>query len=173
MCCVGESARSSTTKSQIPLPQPDMMASRKLTGGTMKPPLPEILRLYDDQSPLEEAHTIPASWYVDERVAQLERQFVFGGTWQVVGRVEQLREPGSFVTADVVGEPIVVVRAADGKLGAFYNVCRHHAAAVVTERAGAASGGVLRCPYHGWSYGLDGALKGAPEFEGVCKFDRG
>jgi choline monooxygenase len=55
-------------------------------------------------------------------------------------------------------------------LRAFYNVCRHHAAAVVTEEQGTSS--IFRCPYHGWSYGLDGSLKGAPEFEGVCSFDR-
>ncbi|HVP65309.1 MAG TPA: aromatic ring-hydroxylating dioxygenase subunit alpha, partial [candidate division Zixibacteria bacterium] len=67
--------------------------------------------------------------------------------------------------------PLVVVRSSDGQLRAFYNVCRHHAAAVVTEAEGSAS--IFRCPYHGWSYGLDGALKGAPEFEGVCHFDRG
>ena len=60
--------------------------------------------------------------------------------------------------------------ARDNQLRAFYNVCRHHAAAVVTEEQGTAS--ILRCPYHGWSYGLDGSLKGAPEFEGVCGFDR-
>src|SRR5205814_8723612 len=71
---------------------------------------------------------------------------------------------------EVGGEPIVVVRAADKSLRAFYNVCRHHAAAVVTEPRGNA--GIFRCPYHGWSYGTDGALKGVPEFEGVCNFDR-
>ncbi len=139
----------------------------------MLPTLQEILRSYDDLSPLEEAYTIPASWYVDERIAELERRQVFGGTWQVVGRVEQVQKPGNYITTQVAGEPVIVVRGADGALRAFYNVCRHHAAAVVTEAVGSASGGVLRCPYHGWSYGLDGALKGAPEFEGVCNFDRG
>ena len=137
----------------------------------MQPSLNEILHSYNDQSPLEEAYTIPASWYVDERVAALERQSVFGGTWQVVARVDQVQQPGQFVTTDVAGEPIVMVRSSDGVLRAFYNVCRHHAAAVVSEAEGSAS--IFRCPYHGWSYGLDGALKGAPEFEGVCEFDRG
>ena len=136
----------------------------------MRSTLPEILGSYQDQSPLEEAFTIPASWYVDERIAELERQYVFGGTWQVVAGVEQLQHSGQFVTRELAGEPIVVVRANDGKLHAFYNVCRHHAAAVVTELEGSAS--IFRCPYHGWSYGLDGSLKGAPEFDGVCKFDR-
>ncbi len=137
----------------------------------MERSLQEILQSYNDRSPLEEAYTIPASWYVDERVAALERQLVFGGTWQVVARADQLRQAGQFVTAQLAGEPLVVVRGADGQLRAFYNVCRHHAAAVVTEDSGSVS--IFRCPYHGWSYGLDGSLKGAPEFEGVCGFDRG
>src|SRR5450755_1441407 len=132
--------------------------------------LREVLLSYNDQSPLAEASTIPAAWYVDERIARIERQYVFGGTWQVVARVDQLRRPGQFVTSQLAGEPLLVVRAADGQLRAFYNVCRHHAAAVVTEAEGDAT--IFRCPYHGWSYGLDGALKGAPEFEGVCGFDR-
>jgi choline monooxygenase len=136
----------------------------------MESSLHDILAAYDDQAPLEQAYTIPASWYVDERIAELERTNVFGRTWQVVARVDQLARPGEFVTTELAGEPLVVVRGSDGQLRAFYNVCRHHAAAVVTEEHGAAS--IFRCPYHGWSYGLDGGLKGAPEFEGVCGFDR-
>jgi len=137
----------------------------------MERSLQEILQSYNDRSPLEEASTIPASWYVDERVAALERQFVFGGTWQVVARAEQVPESGQFVTTELAGEPLVVVRGADGQLRGFYNVCRHHAATVVTEASGSAS--IFRCPYHGWSYGLEGGLKGTPEFEGACNFDRG
>src|SRR6516165_6186050 len=146
------------------------MASRGSSGGPMSSSLKEILRSYDDKSPLPESHTIPASWYVDERIATLERQYVFGGSWQVVARLDQLKRPGQFVTRELAGEPIVVVCGSDGELCAFYNVCRHHAAAVVTETEGSAS--IFRCPYHGWSYGLDGSLRGAPEFEGVCNFDR-
>jgi choline monooxygenase len=132
--------------------------------------LHDIVASYDHQAPLDHAYTIPASWYIDERLAELERQNVFGGTWQVVGHVDQVRRPGDFVTAELAGEPLLVVRGNDQQLRAFYNVCRHHAAAVVTEQHGTAN--VFRCPYHGWSYGLDGSLNGAPEFEGVCAFDR-
>ena len=130
----------------------------------------DILASYNDQAALEQAHTIPAAWYTDGRIAELERQNVFGRTWQMVARADQLRVPGQFVTSELAGEPLVTVRGPDGQLRAFYNVCRHHAAAVVTEEEGTAS--IFRCPYHGWSYGLDGTLKGAPEFEGVCGFDR-
>lgn len=130
----------------------------------------QILASYDAAAPLAEASTIPGPWYVDARIAELERQTVFSKTWQVMGRVDQVEKPGQFVTATVAGEPLVAVRGTDGVLRAFYNVCRHHAAAVVTEPCGQAS--ILHCPYHGWNYGLDGALKGMPEFDGVKNFER-
>src|SRR5580658_6625105 len=129
-----------------------------------------ILALYDQDAPLEMAYTIPAAWYIDERIARLEREQVFGSNWIAVGRTDQVAAPGEFFTFDLAGEPLIVVRGADNQLRAFYNVCRHHAAAVATAPCGVAQH--LRCPYHGWTYGLDGTLKGAPEFAGVCNFDR-
>ncbi|HZW94339.1 MAG TPA: aromatic ring-hydroxylating dioxygenase subunit alpha [Candidatus Eremiobacteraceae bacterium] len=130
----------------------------------------QILSSYDDHAPLERASTIPSAWYVDARIAELERLSVFSKTWQLVARTEQVKVPGQFVSTTVAGEPIVVVRGNDDVLRAFYNVCRHHAAAVVTQPCGQAS--LLHCPYHGWNYGLDGSLKGMPEFDGVENFDR-
>jgi len=130
----------------------------------------QILSSYDDRAPLSQASTIPAAWYIDPRIAELERLSVFSKTWQLVARTEQVKTPGQFVSTRVAVEPIVIVRGHDGALRAFYNVCRHHAAAVVTEPCGQAS--LLHCPYHGWNYGLDGSLKGMPEFEGVENFDR-
>ena len=132
--------------------------------------LKEIVEAYDARAPLEKAATIPASWYTDARIAELETQGVFGRTWQAIGRRDQVAEAGAFFTANVAGEPLVAARGADGVLRAFYNVCRHHAAAVVTEAQGRATN--FRCPYHGWTYGTDGALKGMTDFEGVCDFDR-
>ena len=129
-----------------------------------------LLDLYHPENPLERASTIPSPWYFDPRIAQLENERVFAHTWQVAGRVDQVKEKGQFFTADLGSEPIVVARAEDGILRAFYNVCRHHAAAVVTEAAGCAK--QFRCPYHGWTYANDGSLKGMVEFEGVCDFDR-
>ena len=130
----------------------------------------DVVNLYNPHDPLEEAWTIPAPWYFDPRIAELERASVFSATWQVVGRADQVRDNGQFFTADLAGEPLVVARGEDGHLRAFYNVCRHHAAAVVTEAQGCAK--QFRCPYHGWTYGIDGALKGMVEFDGVCNFDR-
>jgi len=132
--------------------------------------LRDILNLYNPADPLENAFTIPAPWYFDTRIEQLERSSVFAASWQVVGRLDQVEKPGQFFTIDVNQEPLLIARGDDGKLRAFYNVCRHHAAAVVPEAAGCAK--QFRCPYHGWTYGNDGALKGMVEFEGVCNFDR-
>jgi len=132
--------------------------------------LEQILASYNERASLAEASTIPAPWYVDARIAELESKTVFSKSWLMVGRADQVERPGQFVTANVAGEPIVVVRGNDGVLRGFFNVCRHHAAAVVTEPCGQAS--ILHCPYHGWNYGLDGTLKGTPEFEGVKNFDR-
>jgi choline monooxygenase len=131
----------------------------------------DVINLYNPNDPLDHAWTIPSPWYFDLRVAQLEEQSVFAAGWQVAGRADQVREKGQFFTADLAGEPVVVARGEDGQLRAFYNVCRHHAAAVVTEAQGCAK--QFRCPYHGWTYGTDGALKGMVEFDGVCNFDRG
>ena len=136
----------------------------------MKMPLQQVLDMYNADAPLQEAYTIPAAWYLDERVEGLEREHVFGGNWIAVGRADQIAEPGQFFTVELAGEPLVAVRDTDGELRSFYNVCRHHAAAVANAACGTVQH--LRCPYHGWTYGLDGALKGAPEFAGVSNFDR-
>jgi choline monooxygenase len=131
----------------------------------------EIIEGYNPNSPLAEAQTIPAPWYVDLRIKELERRTVFARSWQMVGRVDQVREPGQYITCELAGEPLVVVRGSDQTLRGFFNVCRHHAAAVMTEPEGRSHN--LRCPYHGWTYTLEGELKGTPDFNGVCNFDRG
>ena len=130
----------------------------------------EILASYNASAPLAEAYTIPAPWYTDARIADLERLNVFSHTWQFAARLEQVENPGQYVTTTVAGEPIVVVRGSDKKLRAFFNVCRHHAMTVMNEPCGHAPH--MRCPYHGWTYNLEGELRGMTEFEGVCDFDR-
>jgi choline monooxygenase len=130
----------------------------------------ELVGAYDATAPLESASTIPGSWYTDPGIYALERRAVFGD-WQMVGRAEQVAAPGRFLTADVAGEPLLIARGQDGGLRGFFNVCRHHAALVATEPQGQAT--AFRCPYHGWTYSLDGELRGTPDFAGVCNFDRG
>src|SRR5262249_10289783 len=111
---------------------------------------------------------IPASWYADGEIAAAERKAVFGRSWIFVGRLDQVSEPGSYFTCDLAGEPIVVVRGPDGMLRAFFNVCRHKAAVLLSEPGGQVSR--LRCRYHGWTYDLTGRLRGTPEFDGVADF---
>ncbi len=130
----------------------------------------DIIGMYDANSSLENASTIPSTWYTDQRLYDLELQTVFTNSWQFAARQDQLTQTGQFVTTDIAGEPIVVVRGGDNQLRGFFNVCRHHAAAVMTESEGSAP--YLRCPYHGWTYSLEGELKGTPDFAGVCNFDR-
>ena len=130
----------------------------------------DIIHSYDPNKPLEQASTIPSSWYIDPELAEMERRRVFSRCWHPVARVEQVEEPGSYVTFAIAGEPGVLVRGTDRVLRALSNVCRHHAAEVMTEAQGKAD--QLRCPYHGWTYSLDGTLKAAPEMSGVCDFDR-
>ncbi len=94
---------------------------------------------------------------------------VFCRSWQTVGRADQVRERGQYITAEITGEPILVVRGGDNVLRGFFNVCRHKGAAIMTEREGRTQN--LRCPYHGWTYSLEGELKGTPDFAGVRNFD--
>jgi choline monooxygenase len=136
----------------------------------MSPSLSEILRNYDPNVPLAEASTAPTSWHTDARIFDLEQRTVFTRSWQLVGRVDQVREPGQYIMCEIAGEPILLVRGSDNILRGFFNVCRHHAAAIMTEPEGKAQ--TLRCPYHGWTYSLEGALILTPEFGGVANFDR-
>ncbi len=121
-------------------------------------------------APLERAWTIPAAWYVDPDHHRDEIERVIGRTWQHAARADEVAAEGEWVTADLAGEPILVVRGRDGALRAFHNVCRHRAGAVAVGERGCSK--ALRCMYHGWSYGLDGALLAAPEMEGVRDFRR-
>jgi choline monooxygenase len=129
-----------------------------------------LLDSFDPDLPLERARTIPASWYHDPAIEALERRAVFGDCWHVAGRAELVAEASTYLTCEIAGEPVVVVRDADGTLRAFANVCRHRAAPVMTEPNGRASR--LRCRYHGWTYDLAGRLRGTPEFDGVADFCR-
>ena len=126
----------------------------------MKVSVEEIVNAYEKQ-PLEKAATPPASWYIDPRVHGLERQTVFARSWQVVGRTEQLREPGQYVTATIAGEPILVVRGNDQVLRGFYNVCRHHAAAKrLHEDLRAVIAGARRFP---WTFAARPAIRNLPK----------
>ena len=118
---------------------------------------------------LSAASTPPASWYLDPAALDHEKKAIFGSTWQLVGHTDQVREPGDYFTCTVSEEPLVVARGGDGIVRAFSNVCRHRAGPVARGGGNRKS---LQCAYHGWTYGMDGALLTTPEFEGVVCFEK-
>jgi phenylpropionate dioxygenase-like ring-hydroxylating dioxygenase large terminal subunit len=130
----------------------------------------EIIAGYDPNRPLATASTPPSSWYTHPSVFELEQPTIFSHSWQFIGRSEQVRDPGKYISCEIAGEPILTVKGNDNVLHAFFNVCRHHAAAVMTKSEGKVEH--LRCPYHGWTYDLNGGLIHTPEFAGVANFDR-
>jgi len=131
--------------------------------------LDKELARFDPKIPIERAHTPPASWYVMPEFLAHERDRVFRRTWQAVGRVDQVEKPGDYFAGSLLDLPYVVVRGEDGVLRAFHNVCRHHAAQVCE---GEGKRGEFVCPYHGWTYRLDGKLVKAPRLGASEVFDR-
>jgi choline monooxygenase len=121
------------------------------------------------ETKIECAWTLASRFYTDPSILQEEKRRIFYHTWQMAGRIDRLAEPGSYFTADVHGEPIIVARGLEGRLRAFSTVCRHRAGPV-TEGAGCRK--TFQCGYHGWTYTLDGRLIGTPDVDGVEFFDR-
>lgn len=108
-------------------------------------------------------HTLPQHYYTDPDHFRVEMDRFFFARWVCVGREEQAARPGQYFLAEIAGESIIVTRDAAGQLRAHYNVCRHRGTRMCTEAAGEFPGGRIRCPYHSWTYALDGALLGAPQ----------
>jgi choline monooxygenase len=127
------------------------------------------LSRFDPSLPIERAWTPPASWYLRPEFLALERERVFRRSWQAVGRTDQVSRPGDYFTGCLVDDPYVVLRDGDGTLRAFHNVCRHHAAQVCQGEGRLTE---LVCPYHGWTYRLDGGLTRAPRLGKNELFDR-
>ncbi len=118
---------------------------------------------------ITQAWSLPAPLYFDPARFEEEKQRIFSRTWQVVGHRSQVSNPGDYFTTNLVGEPLLIVRGNAGELRGFFNVCRHRAG---PPAEGCGSRKLFRCGYHGWTYGLDGALISAPEFEGQEGFDQ-
>jgi Rieske 2Fe-2S family protein len=117
------------------------------------------------------AYTLPAPFYVDRDYFAREMERLFRQMWICAGRSEEIATPGQFVLRDVTGESVIVTRASDGRVHAFYNVCRHRGTKLCTETTGTFAGSI-QCPYHAWTYGLDGRLLGAPHMDEVPHFKK-
>jgi Rieske 2Fe-2S family protein len=117
------------------------------------------------------AHTLPGAYYTSPDILAEERERIHARSWNCVGRTSAVARPGDYVVRDVAGESIIVVRGRDGALRAFFNVCRHRGTRLCREAAGHTSE-TIQCPYHAWTYALDGRLLGAPHMQEVEGFDR-
>ena len=118
----------------------------------------------------QQARTLPAEFYLDPRYFRREMESLFARMWLAAGRVEQVEAAGQFFLREVLGEPLIVTRSASG-VRAFYNVCRHRGTQLCTEPSGRFAGSI-QCPYHAWTYDLDGLLIGAPHMDEVPHFRR-
>jgi choline monooxygenase len=119
--------------------------------------------------PLERAETIPSAWYTESRFHDLDRDVIFAESWQHVGHVDQLAGTGDHLVDRIAGNPVIVVRGADGELRAFFNVCRHRGGPLALKDGNAE---MLQCKYHGWTYQLDGMLRGVPHMNRTELFDK-
>lgn len=119
--------------------------------------------------PFERALAMPKSVYTSPEFAAAEQAHIFAREWLCAGRADALPNPGDYLTMSISGEPIIVLRDRDGVLRAMSNVCRHRMSTLLEGRGNARS---IVCPYHAWTYNLDGTLRGAPAMalnEGFCK----
>ena len=115
------------------------------------------------------ATTLPARYYTDPEYFRREMEGLFGRMWICAGRREQIEPAGRFVVREPLGESIIITTGASGRANAFFNVCRHRGTKICTEGEGR-FGASIQCPYHSWTYDLDGRLIGAPHMDEVPHF---
>jgi len=119
--------------------------------------------------PLERAETIPSAWYTDPRFHDLDREAVFAESWQNVGHIDQVKNVGDHIIDHIAGNPVIVIRGNDNELRAFYNVCRHRGGPLALKDGNC---DMIQCKYHGWTYQLDGMLRGVPHMNRTELFDK-
>jgi phenylpropionate dioxygenase-like ring-hydroxylating dioxygenase large terminal subunit len=119
--------------------------------------------------PFERAFAMPKSVYTSPAFAEAEVEHIFAKDWLSAGRADTLKNPGDYLTMTIAGEPIIILRDREGTLRAMSNVCRHRMSTILEGRGNVRS---IVCPYHAWTYNLDGSLRGAPAMaanESFCK----
>lgn len=119
--------------------------------------------------PIEDAETLPPFCYTSEEFYEFEKEAIFNHEWLCVGRVAQVNNPGDYFTTSIVGEPLIISRDLKGELRAMSAVCQHRAM-LVAEGEGNTRGFV--CPYHHWTYALDGTLRNGPAMDKTCDFNK-
>ncbi|KAF2148110.1 iron-sulfur cluster-binding protein [Myriangium duriaei CBS 260.36] len=123
----------------------------------------------EDPASLRDA--LPSSWYASEAMYELERRAIFSKKWVLVSHSARFQTPGQFLRTSMAGTDIFLVKTRAGAIQAFHNICRHRVHPILQSDSGAVN--ILSCKYHGWSYGLDGRLAKAPQFQDVTNFDPG
>ncbi len=120
--------------------------------------------------PIERSETIPSGWYTQPEFHEIDKQHIFSQTWQYVGSLSQLPRAGEYILGVAAENPILIIRGRDDVVRAFFNVCRHRGGPLAIEPSGNCS--ILQCKYHGWTYLLDGSLRGTPKFNRTELFDK-
>jgi carnitine monooxygenase subunit len=115
--------------------------------------------------------SLPARLYTDRDFFEAERKHLFAKSWQVVCHLNDIPNAGDYLTLDILGEKFVALRGDDGVVRSFHNVCRHRASRLADGDSGNC-GHRLVCPYHAWSYGLDGKLRSIPPWQGFETLDK-
>ncbi|MEE9218037.1 MAG: aromatic ring-hydroxylating dioxygenase subunit alpha [Acidobacteriota bacterium] len=115
--------------------------------------------------------TLPGRYYTDPEILRQEIEGVFERMWVHAGRIDEVPEPGDYVTRQLGNESVIIVRGEDDRIRAFYNNCRHRGTRICNEHRGHVMGS-FQCPYHAWTYALDGKLVGAPHMNELPDFDK-
>jgi Rieske 2Fe-2S family protein len=137
----------------------------------MMPALPlDSSQVSETLGPLEQARMLPPAAFTDQAVLDWELEAIFCSGWICVGHASQVSEQGRFQMREIGRDSVIVIGGEDGRPRAFHNVCRHRGSRLITEGEGSVRRR-LRCPYHAWSYDLDGALRACPHMDGVENFD--
>jgi Rieske 2Fe-2S family protein len=117
------------------------------------------------------AKTLPQNYLISTEVFAKEQERIFSTQWLCVGHQSQLAKPGDYFVQEVVGESLIILRDRKGGVRGFYNVCRHRGTRICEEKSGHLRE-TLQCPYHAWTYGLDGRLVGAPHMDKADGFNK-
>ena len=122
------------------------------------------------EAPPATPKSLPQKYFVSPEIFVEEQKKIFGTHWLLVGHQSQIAKVGDYIVQRVNGESLIVIRDKNGKINAFFNVCRHRGSRLIESDAGNCA--AIQCPYHAWTYGLDGRLIGAPHMDDVPGFDK-
>src|ERR1700680_3022194 len=139
-----------------------------MQAGTQAQPTPALRKTIETFA--AGRNSLPQKYFVSPEVFAEEQEKIFSKQWLLVGHQSKLKKSGDFFLATIAGESLIVIRDQKSEIRAFYNVCRHRGTRLKEDVCGHAS--AIQCPYHAWTYGLDGRLIGAPHMDEVPGFDK-